>query len=685
MPTQLAQNVAFRFYRVLTKRLAPVLRSAYEHKHAQQWCALQQHQQQQGRAPVARWDWLWGWLGGAGLSDANGDPHVGERWGCAPLDQPRPHTQRCAAQGAGRHVTESMQDVAGDNAAELCVWFHAASIGEGLSVLPLIHLLLGEQEDEGMGGEEGAAGRAASATTQQGSAVAKRWRIARVVLSVGTVGGRHALRLAEEAASSRRHHHQHRRRRRSSSSSSSKNNSKRLSIVYAPIDLDEDVERFLHRWRPDAAVWAESELWPTMLAALRARDVPLALVNARLSQTSLERWRRWAPGLGTALGNCFSLVLCRSSADGARWAELRGLGERVPPRSGGGGGDSGDDGGGCGGGDVSEGSSCGAAAADALCVHGLACLGDLKVGSPSLPLPPQQRLAPMAAAVAGRPVWVVLSSHEDDERAALRAHVELVSGSGGGGDEPQLARLLTIIQPRHPERGAFVAAAAAAALAPLRCGDAAPAAVARRSRPTLAHPIGNANAATVAAADAAEAADSAAAAELAACSVYILDTLGESALAHALASVALVGGTMGETAGGERGEGIGGHNVLEPMRAGGRSGGGDTGCAVLHGLDASSNEELLTELAAVGAGAGSRESSGRAVWTVHADGSDGGGQGRAVPLSDALRLLLSDAEAQRASVAAAQHAAATVGDGVLERTEATLRAWLDEHVVKKTQ
>jgi 3-deoxy-D-manno-octulosonic-acid transferase len=88
---------------------------------------------------------------------------------------------------------------------------------------------------------------------------------------------------------------------------------------FAPLDVPGWVARFLDHWRPDAALWVESELWPNMLAALAARGVPAALVNARLSDASYVRWRRMAAALRPPLG-AFDRILAQSDADAARFA-----------------------------------------------------------------------------------------------------------------------------------------------------------------------------------------------------------------------------------------------------------------------------------------------------------------------------------------------------------------------------
>ena len=65
---------------------------------------------------------------------------------------------------------------------------------------------------------------------------------------------------------------------------------------FVPLDVPAWVGRFLDHWRPDAACFVESELWPNILAACRARAIPAMLINARMSARSHATWSRfpWA-------------------------------------------------------------------------------------------------------------------------------------------------------------------------------------------------------------------------------------------------------------------------------------------------------------------------------------------------------------------------------------------------------
>jgi 3-deoxy-D-manno-octulosonic-acid transferase len=170
---------------------------------------------------------------------------------------------------------------------------------------------------------------------------------------------------------------------------------------FVPLDVPAWVARFLDHWRPDAAALVESELWPNLLAACRMRHVPVMLINARLSDRSFARWRR-VPTLALDMLESFARVHPRGPTDADR---LRALGccRLEPP-------------------------------------------GDLKLAAPPLPVD-QAELQRLTQMLAGRPIWLAASTHPGEEALVLAAHRELANRHGG---------LLTIIAPRHPERGAAI-------------------------------------------------------------------------------------------------------------------------------------------------------------------------------------------------------------------------------------
>src|SRR5690606_3243015 len=90
---------------------------------------------------------------------------------------------------------------------------------------------------------------------------------------------------------------------------------------YAPLDFPRIVARFLDHWRPDLAVFVESEVWPATIAALSRRRIPLAIVNGRMSERSFRRWRRQRAFAAT-LFDRVALCLAQSELDGDRFNDL---------------------------------------------------------------------------------------------------------------------------------------------------------------------------------------------------------------------------------------------------------------------------------------------------------------------------------------------------------------------------
>jgi 3-deoxy-D-manno-octulosonic-acid transferase len=144
------------------------------------------------------------------------------------------------------------------------IWFHAASLGESLSLLALIGRLRGQRPDLAL--------LITSGTRTSADVLAGR-------LPAGVV-------------------HQ-----------------------FAPIDSAGAVARFLDHWRPDLGVWTESELWPRLIVATDARAIPLLLVNARMSAASARNWAR-APGMIGALLGRFSQVLAQDQGTADRLQRL---------------------------------------------------------------------------------------------------------------------------------------------------------------------------------------------------------------------------------------------------------------------------------------------------------------------------------------------------------------------------
>ncbi len=95
----------------------------------------------------------------------------------------------------------------------------------------------------------------------------------------------------------------------------------RVHRAYLPYDFPFAVRRFLRAWRPSLGVLMETELWPNVVAVARAEGVPLVLANARLSERSMRKGRRWSSLIRPALAS-LDLVLAQSQADAARLVQL---------------------------------------------------------------------------------------------------------------------------------------------------------------------------------------------------------------------------------------------------------------------------------------------------------------------------------------------------------------------------
>ncbi len=294
------------------------------------------------------------------------------------------------------------------------VWLHAASVGELASVLPLIERIA----------ERGI----------------------RVLVTTGTVtsGGLAEQRLPRGVI------HQ-----------------------FVPLDVPRFVQRFLAHWRPDLALFVESDLWPNMIIEASARGVPMIVINGRISENSYRRWT-YLRGIIADLLQRFDLCLTGSPADAERFG--------------------------------------------ALGAPHVVTAGNLKL---DVPAPPADRtkLDALKAALAGRALIAAASTHAGEEAALIAAHRRL-RGSFPG--------LLTLIAPRHPERGAGVAelAVAAGLNASLRSRGALP------------------DAAT---------------------DIYVADTMGELGLIYRLSPLVFIGGSLVKH---------GGQNPIEAAKL---------GAAILHG------------------------------------------------------------------------------------------------------
>ena len=221
------------------------------------------------------------------------------------------------------------------------IWLHGASVGESLSMLPLINKLLESYPDS------------------------------HVMVTTGTVTSAEVMekRLPERAF------HQ-----------------------YIPIDNPAFVTRFIRHWQPDLVLWFESDLWPALLSGIKRKNIPLILVNGRISNKSFKRWQQF-DFISKELLDCFTFCLGQSEEDAYR---LRVLGAKNSM-----------------------------------------CLGNLKYAGINPPVDPDKK-AEIEKQINGRPLWVVSSTHHDEE---------LKIGRFLKNTNTEIPGLLTLIAPRHPNRG----------------------------------------------------------------------------------------------------------------------------------------------------------------------------------------------------------------------------------------
>src|SRR5947207_7778836 len=90
---------------------------------------------------------------------------------------------------------------------------------------------------------------------------------------------------------------------------------------FVPWDSPRFISRFLDHWKPDLALFTESDLWPNLIVMSSERRIPLILVNGRVSERSFNRWRSAPATIGAVLRR-FDLCLAQSSAYAARLRDL---------------------------------------------------------------------------------------------------------------------------------------------------------------------------------------------------------------------------------------------------------------------------------------------------------------------------------------------------------------------------
>jgi 3-deoxy-D-manno-octulosonic-acid transferase len=236
---------------------------------------------------------------------------------------------------------------------------------------------------------------------------------------------------------------------------------------YVPYDSPRYVARFLDHWRPSLALFIESDLWPNLILSSAARRLPMVLINGRMSHRSFPRWRRVSSTIAALLGR-FDVCLAQSQLDADRFA--------------------------------------------ALGSRNVVTTGNLKL---DVPAPPADaaKLERLMAMTRGRPIVVAASTHSGEDEILAGAHKTLAGF---------FPNLLTVIVPRHPDRGEAIA----------RMVEASGLHAGLRSREEL---------------------------PAAATDIYVADTMGELGLFYRLSPIVFMGGSLVEH---------GGQNPIEAVKLG---------------------------------------------------------------------------------------------------------------------
>ncbi len=99
---------------------------------------------------------------------------------------------------------------------------------------------------------------------------------------------------------------------------------KRAFHQYIPIDMPIYTKRFIKYWQPDAVLWCESDFWPAILSEIDKNKIPMALINGRISDKSFAGWLKWQPKLIKSVLNMFNIILGQSERDMKRLKKLGG-------------------------------------------------------------------------------------------------------------------------------------------------------------------------------------------------------------------------------------------------------------------------------------------------------------------------------------------------------------------------
>jgi len=171
-------------------------------------------------------------------------------------------------------------------------------------------------------------------------------------------------------------------------------NNKNIIHQFAPIDSPQIVKRFFSKWKPNIIFFTDSELWPNQIFYAKNNNIPIILLNGRISKKSFSKWRLLKITMHEILKS-FKLILCNSNQSSDYFHYFK--------------------------------------------TNNIETIGNLKfIISENLDSKSEDNIS-----VQKRIIFIALSTHDTEEEFCIKAHISL---------KLKYPNLLTLIIPRHTKR-----------------------------------------------------------------------------------------------------------------------------------------------------------------------------------------------------------------------------------------
>ena len=139
----------------------------------------------------------------------------------------------------------------------LLIWFHASSVGEVQSILPIIENLINSE------------------------------KVTKILVTTVTLSSSKVFL-------------------------NKMGNQKKIIHQFFPLDIPIIINKFLDNWKPNLSIFVESEIWPNTILNIKKRNIPIILLNARITLKTFNRWN-FFKNASKNIFNCFDLCLSQNS------------------------------------------------------------------------------------------------------------------------------------------------------------------------------------------------------------------------------------------------------------------------------------------------------------------------------------------------------------------------------------